>query len=140
MEMIINRSDDYANHVTVTDNSGVEYRYSISKKRVAVSSETVLLDIRNREYPDAPKEAKQDFETMEQWIADGALDDEGNPVAKVPWTGTHPAVKNKIIDVIEIDQEIVDLYKQIETAATASNDQIALGILQLLKKIFWGLM
>ena len=135
MNLIINKSGEHNDYFTFTDDADQEYQWH-KRKDIEVPLEKILFLIRKREYPEHPN--IQSLETMEEWINDGALDSDGDPVEKVPWTSTHPKVKNKIIDVIEIDQSAVDLYQQIKTQATADNNQLGLGILQLLKKILWG--
>ncbi len=81
-----------------------------------------LLNIRKKEYPDCPKESKQDLETMEQWIKDGCkipvvLDRDGKEIKperiakKVKWKGKHPG-KSLKTRIAELEARVTALEKE----------------------------
>lgn len=53
MSMIINLVDKHCNHITVTDDDGVEYEYSVGLHRGVVTAEDCLYDIKQQMYRNA---------------------------------------------------------------------------------------
>ena len=96
MSITINSSDKYNDYFTFND--GVKDYQWHGRKGAQQDSATLLLLIRNREYPDANCTT---LEAMEQWLTD-------NPeVQPIPWKSTHP-VKQKLKDRLGIDQDYID--------------------------------
>lgn len=104
MEMIINWSDEFEDHITATDDNEVEYQYNASVKRVNVTVEVIMLEIRRHEYPDCPFPKSRNLNSMETWIADGCWIDEETQAVKVPWTSTHP-IESEYVDRKKISDE-----------------------------------
>ena len=108
MEMVINWSDEFEDHITVTDDNGVEYQYNASVKRDNVTAEVIMTEIRRFEYPDMPN--LDTLETWEQWIADGCWIDEETQAEKVEWTNKHP-VETESVDRKKISGDTADLLR-----------------------------
>lgn len=109
MKLIINKTDQWNDFFTLTDDNGIEYEGN-KRKDDKISSERLLLGIRRYEYPDCPYKSF-DLEEIEKWIAGGCiipaimLGGEKDGVAeKVPWTSTHPKPE-RIIDGEKISDE-----------------------------------
>ena len=96
------------------------------QKFAEVREPEYIFDILRDLYPDAPALAKTDLETLEHWIADGAiippiLDNEGNEIEperiaeKIPWTITHPVVKRALSQIIDLDPADIQAFKNATT-------------------------
>jgi hypothetical protein len=76
MKIITKHEDQYNTHVTVTDDNGAEYNYSIGLHRKGISDkpEDCLLDIYRQMYRGADiqlQEKETKLEAWKRWIAEG---------------------------------------------------------------------
>lgn len=110
MKITTKHEDQYNTHVTVTDDNGAGYEYSIGLHRKGISDkpEDCLLDIYRQMYRDAdiqPQENETKLEAWKRWIAEGHT----NPEISEEY---QEEVSPALYILPEYDDEMIDFRKR----------------------------